>query len=394
MFAMHLFDNTRFVACLFLIAIPTLLCSCSAKDETVDAHDTDDEILQGLPLQAPAGQWTWFAFADTRCRDGSPAGLLINLSQTSSNVMIYLEEGGACFESATCSYNASAIPSDIATLIPDAGIFDRNNADNPVGDWSFVYIPYCTGDVHAGNRTDAIAPRVEGAQQYLGAANLRHFLSRLTPTFKDAQQVLYTGSSAGGFGVMMTAELMIAAFSPVPITVLSDSAPPMGEEQAPSCLQLHWRTLWGLDDSVLADCGDACPSGDDFMRDLALYGPRRHPGLRFGLISSTADWVIRRFLSAGAQNCHLLDPSLTPAQVATLMLDEDNQLSPQSYADGLMELRDIVSSEDLPFATFYIDSQKHVWLTDDDFYSTRADETSMANWVLDLLSDAGAHVGP
>jgi hypothetical protein len=30
------------------------------------------------------------------------------------------------------------------------GIFDQTREDNPFKDWGFVYIPYCTGDLHMG----------------------------------------------------------------------------------------------------------------------------------------------------------------------------------------------------------------------------------------------------
>ena len=39
----------------------------------------------------------------------------------------------------------------------DSGVFDLDNPDNPVRDWTMVFMPYCTGDVHAGTRTNATA---------------------------------------------------------------------------------------------------------------------------------------------------------------------------------------------------------------------------------------------
>ncbi len=31
-------------------------------------------------------------------------------------------------------------------------LFDRGDGDNPFADASYVFVPYCTGDLHAGSR--------------------------------------------------------------------------------------------------------------------------------------------------------------------------------------------------------------------------------------------------
>ncbi|MBL1135963.1 MAG: hypothetical protein HND46_11645 [Chloroflexi bacterium] len=37
------------------------------------------------------------------------------------------------------------------TALP-GGIFDLENPENPFADYNMVFVPYCTGDVHIGNR--------------------------------------------------------------------------------------------------------------------------------------------------------------------------------------------------------------------------------------------------
>ena len=39
-----------------------------------------------------------------------------------------------------------------------AGIFDFDDAENPFAGYSFVYVPYCTGDVHLGDATHEYSP--------------------------------------------------------------------------------------------------------------------------------------------------------------------------------------------------------------------------------------------
>lgn len=54
---------------------------------------------------------------------------------------------------AAALYKAEVLPSDDPRIY--SGVFDLANPRNPVADWSFVYVPYCTGDIHSGSRTAA-----------------------------------------------------------------------------------------------------------------------------------------------------------------------------------------------------------------------------------------------
>ena len=91
------------------------------------------------------------------CRDGSSTGFGINPSNASKKLMIFLEGGGACFNAVTCLVNPSAFSGNNYTG-SSAGIFNRADIANPVKDWNFVDVPYCTGDVHAGNNPNGSVP--------------------------------------------------------------------------------------------------------------------------------------------------------------------------------------------------------------------------------------------
>ena len=65
-------------------------------------------------------------------------------------------------------------------------MFNRGNARNPVKDWNFVYVPYCTGDVHLGTKDNGMVEGVDGAQHFVGRLNMKAFLNRIVPTFTDA----------------------------------------------------------------------------------------------------------------------------------------------------------------------------------------------------------------
>lgn len=131
---------------------------------------------------------------------------------TVNNVVVYFEGGGACWDSASCL--GHPLSGGQPTFRPfigaeqdpriAAGAFDLNNPGNPLRDWSFVYVPYCTGDVHTGSR-DALYPAGPGVNipvRHRGFDNFLAVLKWMTENMGDPHAMLVTGSSAGGYGAV------------------------------------------------------------------------------------------------------------------------------------------------------------------------------------------------
>ena len=93
-------------------------------------------------------------------------------------------------------------PSPWRQLPVEEGVFKRDPR-NPVGDWNMIFVPYCTGDIHAGVNTDVEVKDVPGKQQFVGYTNFGLFLKSFGPAFASAKTILLTGSSAGGFGTLL-----------------------------------------------------------------------------------------------------------------------------------------------------------------------------------------------
>jgi hypothetical protein len=357
--------------------------------EHVAEHGYDDVARPGAlgaPLTAPEKLWTWISFPDAHCRDGSSTGIGLNLNRASSNVMVFLDQGGACFEPLTCTQNLNHFDVTSFTTATnqrtyDSGIFNRMDPDNPVRDWSFVVVPYCTGDVHAGNQPSGTVTGTD-TQQFVGYRNLDVYLSRVVATFPDAQQVLFAGSSAGGFGVLLNADHVARWFAPIPITVISDSGPPLPNSTVPPCLEQRWFDLWGLDRGPMLDCGVDCPSSSDYMIDHVLHFGWRYPSYRGGLISSAADETIRNFISFGGNDC-------APTHIGF------DAVSPDVYQAGLIRFRDTMTAEHAPFGTFLLGSQTHhIWLMNDVSFAAAVGGTSIKQWVGALLAGNVSNVGP
>jgi hypothetical protein len=336
-----------------------------------------------MPITATDGAWTWVAFPDTTCRDGSTSGLAVSLKSASTKVMIYLEGGGACFDATTCA--ANPVNSSGQQGQQTAGLFDRTNAMNPVKDWNFVYIPYCTGDIHAGTNANGMVPSVTGTQKFLGRRNMEAYFNRLVPTFKSATQVLFTGVSAGGFGAAANGILAQRAFSWVKINLIDDSGPPMSNMYVPTCMQDTWRTLWGLDGSLLQDCGAACPNHMDYVLDFAKYQSTLFGDRMAGLIESSTDSIITNFYGIGynngAKDCKGTF-LLTPIPGATFTM-------------GLAEFRSFIQPIAPNFGTYYPNSSQHTWLGGASLYTQTTGGVAMIDWVTKIVNNVStSHVGP
>ncbi|MDO9022636.1 MAG: pectin acetylesterase-family hydrolase [Deltaproteobacteria bacterium] len=321
-------------------------------------------------ITAPADTWTWVPFPDSACGNGEPTGVGVSLHPGSRRVVIFLQGGGACWDGFTCygvntavnlssGYGPAAFASETRGL-SSFTLFNRNNARNPWRDANLVYVPYCTGDVHGGDR---IIEHRWGSRVvrtfHVGARNMDAFLRRLRPTFPDAERVTLSGLSAGGFGAGIHWERVAEAFPGVRVDLLDDSGPPMappGERWA------QWRNTW----NVQLPAG--CPECRDRLEALLPYYARRFPPpARLALLSYTQDTTISAFFG------------VTPEQFEAQLDDVTRRL-----IDPIPNAR-----------RFYVADQGHV-LIGNSGNIRGADGTVLIDWLGRMNSDdpAWANVLP
>ncbi|WP_374673342.1 pectin acetylesterase-family hydrolase [Ideonella sp.] len=232
-------------------------------------------------LAAPAAQAAWFVWETVElslatgasCGNGTPYRFFVNRTPLNGHVAISFEGGGACWDQDACegrgeysATNPDGIPADYLAQ-PNAaagGLVTPFTArvdpfqSVQTQDWTLVYLPYCTGDVHTGSTVRVYgdqrpdAPRV---QYHAGQANVRAAADWMRRHLGRPDKLLLTGFSAGGVGA--TAQHAIVRDRLAPrgrTTLLADSGPLMSaprghtREQSPS-LPLHERirATWGLD---------------------------------------------------------------------------------------------------------------------------------------------------
>jgi hypothetical protein len=188
---------------------------------TEEAGDAKDD-------EADASEWVQHAAAEPcRCADGSEFSYWSRTADT-DRVVLYFQGGGACFSAETCNFEDGtySVQADV-DLSEDSdrepsGIFDFSNDSNPFRDWSFVFVPYCTGDVHIGNNVQAYSDDLE--VNHVGFVNANHGLDHLVANFPDASDVFVTGSSAGGVPAPLFGALVADSLPDADVAVLADAS--------------------------------------------------------------------------------------------------------------------------------------------------------------------------
>lgn len=271
-------------------------------DQGVDTDSADSDAPRADPLEAPADTWTWIDIEGMFCADGSPTGVAVNLHPGATTSMIFLEGGGACWDGETCwgsvplAFNLAGYDQTTFETQRSEGWFDqfihnRAHGQHPLPDAHQIWVPYCTGDLHIGDRVVDLADPAGDVHptHHVGRPNLDRVLEKAVPTFSGVDRVLLTGASAGGFGAALNWGVVREAFGGgVRVDLLDDSGPPSDPEGD----RWHtWQTAWN------AQRPTGCPECEVSMGaypDHWLSTGALDQG-RFGLLSYDRDLVISAY---------------------------------------------------------------------------------------------------
>ena len=284
----------------------TITPSDAAATDAGGARDTDASFAPdaAIPLGDPITvapedmeQWVWIEMPEMTCGDGNAGGFAVNLTDRSRDLLFFLQGGGICYNAITCAVGGAPRtvgPDPLATALDPAirdgrGAFDRDDADNPFRDMSYVVLPHCTGDFHLGAKTTRYPT---GEWHHRGYTNVTRAIERVVPTFLDAGRIVLAGFSAGGVGITGNYHQIALAFEAVgqpPPYLIADAGPLMRPPFLEESTQAALRESWGLAETV----DPLCPScvSEGFHEAYRMNG-LLHPGLRSSMLCSYADGTV------------------------------------------------------------------------------------------------------
>lgn len=264
------------------------------------APPTPDPNAITLP-EGDLEKWIWLPIDGTSCADGTQAGVGLNFTSQSRELVIWFQGNGVCYDTISCNMFKGMLvgmgPDPIRHLFwenldsAEHGPFNRTDMRNPFRKANFVVFPHCALDGHAAHKdTDYIGM---GTIHQHGYTNVTEALKRVVPTFKDASRVVVAGFSAGGIGTVANYHQIATAFENVgqpPPFMINDAGPVMGKPYLDDGAQKALRKGWGLDATFLPFC-PACDEGGIHLIHEAMW--KAHPGMRSALVSTYDDGVAK-----------------------------------------------------------------------------------------------------
>jgi hypothetical protein len=289
---------------------------------------------------------------------------------TEDGLVVYFDGGGACWDDVTCAvpmlareggrsegfYKAELLPTDDPRRM--SGIFDFNNARNPVRNWSFVFVPYCTGDVHSGSN-DATYHDPDTGEAYTirhrGADNFRVVLEWMRANFAAPDEILVAGSSAGAYGAATQYARIRDVFPTGRAAMLGDAGQGVTTADFLERRNGNWR--YQLPESVFGENAQLT-SDDDIVGALATHYPQD----RFAQYTTAHDQTQAGFYALmGAQNAC------------------------RAWADKMS--RDLARRQSgANFRSYLAAGSSHTILRDRLFYTEQSGGAPFAEWFAALLN--------
>ncbi|MBT8067224.1 MAG: pectinacetylesterase family protein [Gammaproteobacteria bacterium] len=315
-----------------------------------------------------------------------------------NKILIGLDGGGACWNAETCvgspltgqsTYTVS-LDETPGRLAESGGLFDSRNSENPFHNYTKVFIPYCTGDVHWGSKDTVY--QLEGFPfpwviHHRGTDNFLAVLDWLQKNgrkyygvdFGRARDVTVTGASAGGYGANVAFGYVAELTPRARLNLISDAAIGVMNQSFYTTAIYNpvdpgsesWGVLdnlpaWvpGLNEALLYQ-GAMFPSGfvPSVFAALSSYRPDAH----LASVTTNLDGVQVFFYG--------LMKGMVPPDVPTAI----------EWYVSMAQMTAMTAM--LPNYRFFIEAGTfHTFIGDNDaFYGVGANGISLADWIREMI---------
>lgn len=315
-----------------LIALSLLLPSLavgqqSPREASASAQATDEWVhIEAKPVRING---RLYAPTCSHAPGSNPAYSYWFLKGATDGLVIFFNGGGACWNDETCSkprlvgdraafsghddenaesvYKAELLPGEGPARM--SGIFDRANPRNPVRDWSILFVPYCTGDVHSGSNTAHYRYPDTGKPftiQHRGWDNMQAILHWMRGHVPEPARLLVSGSSAGAYGAATHYAALRQLYPRANSVFLGDSGQGVSTPEFEKTRNINWN--YQLPASVFGRRAQLTPDAEVVAR-LAGHFPRD----RFAQFTTAHDATQRAFFAqmGGARTCEAWNSKMT-----------------------------------------------------------------------------------
>ena len=182
-------------------------------------------VLGGGSLLPAFAQNVWTMVVpggETLCARGTPYAFFTRAANP-NKLLIYFQGGGACWDEATCDPNARLFDELVQGDEMNgysSGIFNPANGENPLADYSTVFVTYCTGDLHTGSST---ATYGDQTMHYNGYANATSALDWAYANYPSPEEVVVSGCSAGSYASIFYTPTIARRYAGADIVQVGDS---------------------------------------------------------------------------------------------------------------------------------------------------------------------------
>ncbi len=304
------------------------------------------------------GAWRSVAADDCVCADGSPFELWERPADP-TKVVLFLEGGGVCFSAVTCGPASPIYTRNLALgeQPRSSGIFAADTAENPFADYSIVYVPYCTGDVHLGDRVNEYSDSL--TISHTGFANASKGLDTVIARYPDVEQLVVAGSSAGSVPVPAFAGRAADALPDADIVAFGDASgayPDVPELNAR--LGAEWGVLgnvpdWPVNEGLIAE--------EWSFPGLYVQAGTQHPDITFARFDHAYDGV-QTFFSR------------------LLGVDTSDLLATIDATEAQIE------GAGVPVASYIAPGAGHTILGSDDLYDLEVEGVRLVDFLAGLLA--------
>ncbi|HUS44382.1 MAG TPA: pectin acetylesterase-family hydrolase [Ilumatobacteraceae bacterium] len=361
--------NTRLFVLVLVVAVVAAACSSSGDDAAspTDPATTATTVVPTTVEAAPTtevagstvGDWTAIPGGDDcRCSDGSEFEVWERQGDP-TKVVLFFQGGGACFSAETCGPESRLFERSITIgEAPDfGGIFDETNPENPLAGHSVVYVPYCTGDVHLGNRVTEYSDTV--TIDHNGFTNARKGLDTVLANYPDVEQLVVAGASAGSIPTPAFAGLAADELPDTEIVTLGDSSAAYPDVPA---LNAGIGGLWGVLENVPDwPVNEGLTPEEWSLPGLYVQAGMRHPEITFARFDYAFDRVQAGFVA-----------------LAGVQMDDLVSFIDQTEAD--------IEAKGVPVASYVAPGDTHTILLRDQFYDLEVDGVRLVDFVATLVA--------